>query len=586
MTDRRDANDMVRTQIASRGIRDAAVLAAMRTVPREAFVPPELAEFAYEDTPAADRGEGRRSRSPTSSRSMAAALRLGPRERVLEIGTGSGYAAAVLGRIAREVYTIERHGRAGRRGRRAARATLGFANVHVLHGDGTLGWPEHAPYDAIVVAAGGPKVPRRSARPARRRRAAGHPGRRGDARCRSSCASRAHADDRYDAGGPGRRPLRAADRRAGLGRGRVDRRARRHRRPSRSDDRRALIREVAEPIRPASTDVDLDALLERIGDARVVLHRRGDARHLRVLSRCARDITQELIRDGAASRIVAVEADWPDAARVDHYVRGLATAAGAGWQAFARFPTWMWRNHESLEFVDWLRESQRRSAPERRVGFYGLDLYSLYTSIAARARLPRRVDPGAARVARERYGCLTPWQGDPAAYGRAALTGATALRGRGGRDAARDARRAARLRAQRDGERFFDAVAERAARRQRRALLPRHVLRRAASRGTCATRTCSRRSRRCSRFHGPEAKARRVGAQLPRRRRRRDRDGRARRAQRRPALPRSAFGDARLPRSASAPITARSPRRTDWDGPMEVMRVRPAHPESYERLCH
>ena len=92
---------------------------------------------------------------------MTAAAALRPGDRVLEVGTGSGYAAAILGRVAREVYTVERHEELARvAAERLAR--LGLSNVSVLHGDGTLGWAEHAPYDAIIVAAGGPRCPRRS----------------------------------------------------------------------------------------------------------------------------------------------------------------------------------------------------------------------------------------------------------------------------------------------------------------------------------------------------------------------------------------------------------------------------------------
>ena len=104
-----------------------------------------------------------------------------PHHRVLEIGTGSGYAAAVLCRIAAEVYTVERHDELALAAERRLRA-LGYDNVHVRHGDGTLGWAEHAPYDAIVVAAGGPDDPAPAARAARRRRPAGHPDRADAAR--------------------------------------------------------------------------------------------------------------------------------------------------------------------------------------------------------------------------------------------------------------------------------------------------------------------------------------------------------------------------------------------------------------------
>ena len=148
---------MVEIQIARRGVQDPLVHEAMRRVPRECFVPSHLARRAYEDRPLPI-GEGQTISQPYVVAVMTEALRLGSRDRVLEIGTGSGYAAAVLSLIATEVYTIERvESLATAAGRRLH--DLGYANVHVRHGDGSLGWAEHAPYDAIVVTAGGPDVP-------------------------------------------------------------------------------------------------------------------------------------------------------------------------------------------------------------------------------------------------------------------------------------------------------------------------------------------------------------------------------------------------------------------------------------------
>ncbi|NOT29255.1 MAG: protein-L-isoaspartate(D-aspartate) O-methyltransferase, partial [Planctomycetes bacterium] len=148
---------MVERQIAGRGVRSPLVLAAMQKVRREGYVPSYLGEFAYEDTPLPIEEEQTISQ-PYIVAFMLDALRLGGDERVLEIGTGSGYAAAVLAEIAREVYTIERHEPLAREAERRLRRD-GYRRVHVRHGDGTLGWPEAAPFDAIVVAAGGPKVP-------------------------------------------------------------------------------------------------------------------------------------------------------------------------------------------------------------------------------------------------------------------------------------------------------------------------------------------------------------------------------------------------------------------------------------------
>ena len=150
-------DSMVDLQIARRGVRSHLVLDAMRTVPREAFLPEPLREFAYEDAPLPI-AEGQTISQPYIVALMTDALALEGGEKVLEIGTGSGYAAAILSRIARNVYTVERIGQLAEKAA-AALADLGYGNVHVLHADGTRGWPDHAPYDAIVVAAGGPEVP-------------------------------------------------------------------------------------------------------------------------------------------------------------------------------------------------------------------------------------------------------------------------------------------------------------------------------------------------------------------------------------------------------------------------------------------
>ncbi len=149
---------MVETQVAARGVRDARVLSALREVPREAFVASGTEEFAYEDAPLPIE-VGQTISQPFIVALMIAALGLEDGDTVLEVGTGSGYAAAVLSRIAREVYTVERHEELARLAERRCK-DLGYDNVHVMHGDGTLGWAENAPYAGIVVAAGGPEVPR------------------------------------------------------------------------------------------------------------------------------------------------------------------------------------------------------------------------------------------------------------------------------------------------------------------------------------------------------------------------------------------------------------------------------------------
>ena len=148
---------MVESQIAARGVRAGLVLTAMGRVPREAFVPEPLRAYAYDDGPLPI-GEGQTISQPFIVALMTEALGLEGGEKVLEVGTGSGYAAAVLAEIASEVYSVERletlvEHAAG------TLAHLGYRNVHLRCADGTLGWPEEAPFDAIVVTAGGPRVP-------------------------------------------------------------------------------------------------------------------------------------------------------------------------------------------------------------------------------------------------------------------------------------------------------------------------------------------------------------------------------------------------------------------------------------------
>ena len=149
---------MVERDLAGRGISDRLVLDAMAEVPREAFVPADLQEFAYEDS-ALPIAAGQTISQPYIVARMIQALELKGDERVLDIGTGSGYAAAVLSRIADTVYTIERHGELYEYATGRFEA-LGYDNIEARHGDGTLGWPEAAPFDAIQAAAGGPEVPR------------------------------------------------------------------------------------------------------------------------------------------------------------------------------------------------------------------------------------------------------------------------------------------------------------------------------------------------------------------------------------------------------------------------------------------
>ena len=148
---------MVRTQIESRGIRDNRVLSAAGRVPRELFVPENMRDRAYSDSPLPV-GEGQTISQPYIVALMTECLELEGSEKVLEIGTGSGYQAALLAELAEKVYTVERVESLAASARRAIES-LGYDNVEFRVGDGSEGWEEHAPYDGIMVTAGAPKVP-------------------------------------------------------------------------------------------------------------------------------------------------------------------------------------------------------------------------------------------------------------------------------------------------------------------------------------------------------------------------------------------------------------------------------------------
>jgi len=150
-------HNMVAQQLSQRGIEDPRVLQAMRDIPRHLFVPARHRAMAYEDTPLSI-GYEQTISQPLMVAMMTAALQLHGPERVLEIGTGSGYQAAILARLAFVVFSIERLPELAAQAR-ATLAMAGIMNVHVLVGDGSLGLPEHGPYDAIIVTAASPQVP-------------------------------------------------------------------------------------------------------------------------------------------------------------------------------------------------------------------------------------------------------------------------------------------------------------------------------------------------------------------------------------------------------------------------------------------
>lgn len=567
---------MVERQLAGRGISSKAILQAFREVPREAFLPPNLREFAYEDSPLPI-DAGQTISQPYIVAFSLEALGLAPSERVLEVGTGSGYAAAVASRIAKEVFSVERIPELLESAKRVL-DKLGYCNISLKEGDGTLGWPEYAPYDAIVVAAGGPDVPAALLAQLKVGGRLVMPVGPEDEQTLVRITRETESDYRREEltevrfvpliGEQGWRERK----RGGLVR------------PAQGGSAVAkLVRECAEPIDRIDS-ADLDRLLDRVGDARLVLL--GEATHgTSEFYEMRARISKELI-ERRGFDFVAVEADWPDAARIDSWVLGGKRLSHVDFTPFARFPTWMWKNEEVQRFAMWLRAHNREltgAAADRRVGFHGLDLYSMFISIEAVLKYLDEMDADAARSARARYGTLTPWQQNPIAYGRAVLAGRYESSEQAVVAMLRDLLAHRLDYAKNDGERFFDAAqnarvvanAERYYRSIYYGSVESWNLRDSHMFDTLESLLA---------FYGPKSRGivwehnSHVGDAAAT-------EMKARGEHNIGELCRKKYGDAVYIvgfGTDHGTVAAAS----DWDEPMEVMQVRPARPDSYERICH
>ena len=558
---------MVERQIHARGIDDPALLAAFRAVPREAFIGADYAAHAYEDSPLPIES-GQTISQPYIVALTIDAAEIGASDKVLEIGAGSGYAAAVIGQVAAEVVAVERHGELARIA--AERMTrLGYDNVRIVVGDGTRGCLAEAPFDAIVAAASGSHVPAvllDQLKPGGRIvMPLGDPG-----SIQSLVKVTKNEDgslDREDLGAVRFVPLIGAH--------------------GHADTSPALVRSVSELIFDAAEelpDIDDPAFaipFDRFADARVVML--GEASHgTSEFYRARAAITQRLVVEHGFT-IVAVEADWPDAATIDRHVRNRSRREGEA-TAFERFPTWMWRNREVNDFVRWLKIDNAERKPADMTGFYGLDLYNLSDSMRAVIDYLDEVDPAAAMEARERYACLSPFSRNPQAYGRLAMSegyafceaGAVAMLGE---------LLAKRLDyAARDGEDWLDAAAN------ARLVKNAEAYYRAMYRGSEESwnlRDTHMFETLCALLEakGPESKAvvwahnSHIGnAEYTEM-------GMVRGEHNIGQLAKDRFGDeARLIGFGTDHGTVAA--ASDWDAPMEIKRVRPSLPESVERLCH
>jgi protein-L-isoaspartate(D-aspartate) O-methyltransferase len=586
---------MVERQVEARGIRDQRVLRAMRAVPREEFLGAGMREFAYEDTPLPIEA-GQTISQPYIVALMLEAAELGAGDRVLEIGAGSGYAAAVMSRLAAEVFTVERHAELASLAR-ARLQRLGIGNVVVRTGDGSGGWPEEAPFDAILAAAGAPDVPdtlrRQLAIGGRLIMPVGATQRRqhllkltrtgeeawreedlGDVLFVPLVGAHAWRDDAPVADGP-----EPASQPRSPPRGPPQAKAPRGERERASIP--ALLAATVEPLPDPDDAEAFGAAYDRYGGATVVLL--GEASHgTSEFYRGRAAITRRLI-ERHGFRIVAVEADWPDAATIDRHVRGLPRPQGQD-APFQRFPTWMWRNREMTAFVAWLRNHNLEQPPERQVSFHGLDLYSLNTSIRAVVDYLDRVDPEAAAVARRRYGCLAPWASEPAGYGRMALTQGYALCERAVTDMLRELLDMRMKYTARDGRDWFDAAQNARLVRNAEAYY-RAMYYGSAESWNLRDSHMFETLRHLLDAGGQGARAvvwahnSHIGDA------RETEMGEVRGEHNIGQLAREAFGTgaALLGFGTHAGTVAAA---SDWDAPMEVMRVNPSRPDSVERLFH
>jgi erythromycin esterase len=182
-----------------------------------------------------------------------------------------------------------------------------------------------------------------------------------------------------------------------------------------------IIRALGEVALPLRADADLDPLLQRIGGTRVVLL--GEASHGTSQYYTWRHRISARLISEHGFRFIGVEGDWPDCYRLNRYVKGFPTEGGARevLHAFERWPTWMWANEEVAALGEWMREWNSDQPAERKAGFYGLDVYSLFDSMAAVIRYLQQVDPEAAARARKAYGCFDPYENDVQDYAMATM---------------------------------------------------------------------------------------------------------------------------------------------------------------------
>jgi len=388
-------------QLRNKGIKNSLVLKAFQDIPKAYFLSKK--EFPYsEDLTVENSSEYVEPRIITVAHILDQ-LDIERGKRVLALGIDSVYILAILSKIYKTVYNIETN-EAYTKWSKQVLKNLNIANVHIKVADEQLGWQEHAPFDAIVIASEMEDI----------------------------------SDDlknQLKIGGKLIAPVGPDW--AHIITEKIERISETHftTEKLRSNyfipnpkvipeigTQQYSEKEIVSEIKSKATafdtihDLSMDELLNRIGDVKVVLM--GEASHgTSEFYMMRQEITKALI-EKKGFNMVCAEADWSDAEQINDYVKN--SHMPKDWMPFNRFPQWMWRNKEVLSFIEWLKDYN--ASHKNKAGFYGLDLYGLENSIDLVINYLKNVDPEMADLAKNRYGCISPYMSDPSIYGKLVLS--------------------------------------------------------------------------------------------------------------------------------------------------------------------
>jgi protein-L-isoaspartate(D-aspartate) O-methyltransferase len=388
----------IKEQLKDKGVSNALLLEAFKDIPEAFYLSESLHPYFYEDVRIEKSLENTEPRVIVIAR-MLEQLKVKEEEKILITGVDSIYILVVLSKIYKEVYTVETN-KTYANWTLEVLKTIDITNVHIKTGSTEKGWKEKGPFDAILIATELKKISstiKEQLKIGAKLLAPVGPDwshvmleiiKRVSEKEFTTKATR----DSYFIPNPKMIPKIGTE----------------------TYPENEIIDEIGINSIPFKTikKYPIEGLLERIGDAKVVLL--GEASHgTSEFYLTRQEITKALI-EKKGFNFVCAEADWSDAEQINNYVRNKYKAQD--WMAFARFPQWMWKNKEVLNFVDWLKKFNTKN--KNTIGFYGLDLYGLENSIDLVIKYLQNIDEELAELAKSRYACIIPYMSNPAAYGK------------------------------------------------------------------------------------------------------------------------------------------------------------------------